>query len=375
MRSCANPELPPIAATTIKMLTCAECDSILHQIRSSDQSQSPIFNDMCVGDDVVPAGAFIIVISEILTSTSKTFKSGKISIDQVHSVLSECISALIQSKNSVFGVICAEYSEPSHNTYTDPRPSLTEAWFLTINSLMLLFHKTDDILLNHKSDVQQLISETLAACVQIILMKRLEKEAPTPGKSVTPLGMSLDGPQSLALVEFIELALGTGQDIFTSLANLFRESKLHYACIGSDVTLSETLVGGAILAATLFRGCSGALPPWAIESVPHVYASLCDACGNVDTFCLVLKAGARLRLQPTPDAVMGCVHPNKKLAGYFFDQLNDKGETAFLEKAHEVSSRKDNGKWRYFKVLLKAVCGKSTTRSYVRYFLGITPFF
>ena len=342
-------------------------------MRSNDQSHSPIFNDLCVGDDVVPAGAFIIVISEILNSTSSAFQSGKISNDQVNSIFRECISTLIQSKNSVFGVICSEYPEPAHNTYVDPRPYLTEAWLLSINSMLSLYSDTDGVVLSdHKLDVHQLVSETLAACVQIILMKRLEKEAPIPGQSITtPLGMSLDGPQSLALVDFVQeaLTLGTGQEVFISLANLFQKSKLNYTSVlgvgidtGADMnaTLSDTYVGGAILAAALFRGCSGALPPWAIESVPNVYASFFDACGgNVDTFCLVLKVGARLRLQPTLDAVIGCVHPNKKLAGYFFDQLHDKGEHTFLEKTHEVISRKDNGKWRYFKVLLKAVCGES----------------
>ena len=40
------------------------------------------------------------------------------------------------------------------------------------------------------------------------------------------------------------------------------------------------VIGGAAVGASLLRGCIGALPPWAIESLPNVFSALFKSVGG-----------------------------------------------------------------------------------------------
>ena len=124
---------------------------------------------------------------------------------------------------------------------------------------------------------------------------------------------------------------------------------------GQTINFNPRIMGGAIVTATLFRGTSGALPPWVIESLPNLYATLFTCCGDIETFCSIIRGGACLRLKETSFAR---IHAGKKLAGFYFDGLSEEGIDDFLIKTQAICLKNDNGKWRNFKVLLKAVCGK-----------------
>ena len=119
--------------------------------------------------------------------------------------------------------------------------------------------------------------------------------------------------------------------------------------------LDTSLIGGALISATLLRGASGGLPPWTIEHIPGILRSMHEACGGMDDFCIALQAGGDLRLK----AAFLDIAPGKKPAGFFFDHMKPKAREDFLQKVREICQKKDSNQWRLLKVLLKANCGKS----------------
>merc|ERR1740124_1331804 len=107
----------------------AECEAV-HCVAAA----SPLFQDSVIGDDTLPAGGWIILCSQVL-QTIRTKQSPE------HVVLQQCqhIShTLYECRDIVFANIMLLTPEPTD--YIDPRPTLTEAWFTTVNTLLALCH-------------------------------------------------------------------------------------------------------------------------------------------------------------------------------------------------------------------------------------------
>jgi hypothetical protein len=313
LRSCANPGFTELCVHAIKALNSAECESVkMHSIVQQQPFVSSVFHPLVVSDEVVPAGAFIIVVRDVIDTIVKEAKG--LSYDNVCHSISICTSVLLQCHESTFAALkscCLE----SHCQWEDPRSTIAEAWFFAMNSLLLAYKKLS---LPDSEQLQQLVGQSIGLCIHLITNTRVERELPKSAR--TDGFMSLDGPQSLAIIEFFELVMtakGIGASVFTLIGSMIREEiKLDYSSI--DRGSNRTLVGGAIISATLFRGISGGLPPWTIEYVPSIFKSMFEACGGADAFCLALEAGCDVRLSPDTSSTYGVISPGKKLAGYFF---------------------------------------------------------
>jgi len=351
LRASANPGLPALSTSSIIALNCAECEAISLQCRAGPLSQSPVFNETIICEDVVAAGAFIVVVRDTLENIRQEIENNSLSKEQADNAIYSCISALIGSKDSVFSVLSSNSSEPQHGCHIDPRPTISEAWFLAMVSLLSICKHMHTLIANK---TKELTYETLALCVHLLLIKPLHTEESTANQDDI-LGMSLDGPQSLAMIEFLNMALATGPDAFNSIYEQYKsQMTLDPTNFGQTINFNPRIMGGAIVTAALFRGTSGALPPWVIESLPNLYATLFTCCGDIETFCSIIRGGACLRLKETSFAR---IHAGKKLAGFYFDRLSEEGIDDFLIKTQAICLKNDNGKWRNFKVLLKAVCG------------------
>jgi len=348
----ANPDFSPLTASSITALNRAECEAIAVQCSAGPQSHSSIFNDSVICDEVVAAGIFIIVIRDALENIHKALRKENSPKEQVDCNISGCVSTLIGSKDSVFSVLSSDNPEPHHGFYTDPRPTVSEAWFLAMISLLSIYDRAQWSILNNQF-AKKLTYETLALCVHLLLLKPLERKESNNNQN-DAFGMSLDGPQSLAMIEFIHMALATGPDIFNSIAEQY-ESRLQidFGNLTQSLQCNPGYMGGSIICAALFRGSSGALPPWVIESVPKLYATLFATCGSGENFCSIIMGGANLKLKHEFASIRG----GRKLAGYFFDTMSANEMQKFLSKTKDICLQEDNKKWRNFKVLLKGVCG------------------
>ncbi len=353
LRSCANPNFTELAVHAMKALNCAECDSVIaHSALKEQHHSSAIFHSLVVSDEVIPAGAFLIairdVIDKIITGTEQWNN------DQIILVIASCTSALWECHQYIFSALkscCAK------TNWEDPRPTIAEAWFFSMNSLIIAYKK---YILPDSEQFQHLVAQSMALCIHLIMSTRVDKEYPVTDR--TDGFMSVDGPQSLALVEFIEQVLtakGIGAPIFTLTGTIFQdEMKVDQESLGGR-QFDTSLIGGALISATIFRGCSGGLPPWAIENIPGLLRSMHEACGgNDDSFCYALQAGGDMRLRVEPGAAFLDIAPGKKPAGWFFDHMKPKARDEFLQKVREICHKKDNNQWRLLKVLLKANCGK-----------------
>jgi len=351
LRASANPGLPALSTISIIALNQAECQATSLQCIAGPLSQSPVFNEAIICDDVVAAGAFIVVVRDTLDNIRQELGKFFLSEEQVDNAISSCIFALIGSKDSIFSVLSSESPEAQHGCHIDPRPTISEAWFLAMVSLFSIYKEINAPI---ESKSKELIYETLALCVHLLLHKRLDKEEFIKDQD-NVLGMSLDGPQSLAMIDFIHMALATGPDAFISICERYKSQAIFDSPnFGQTINFNPGMIGGGIITAALFRGCSGALPPWVIESLPKLFAALFTCCGDTVTFCSMMATGADLRLK---DADFARVRASKKLAGYYFDKMGEEGVSDFLTKVRAICSKNDNSKWRDLKVLLKAVCG------------------
>jgi hypothetical protein len=108
-----------------------------------------------------------------------------------------------------------------------------------------------------------------------------------------------------------------------------------------------------MLAAALYRGSSGAFPPWFVESVPLLFEALFNACADIDAFMAVLKTGAEL----IAHVDIGFVPAGSKLAGYYFNVTKVSTKEEFFNKTAELAKSTEGNRWRRMKVLLKAICG------------------
>ncbi len=134
--------------------------------------------------------------------------------------------------------------------------------------------------------------------------------------------MSLDGPQTLAMMDFMAEAILLGPCI---LAATSRSFTTHFQL---QHTIQSEELGAAIIAAGLLRAASGALPPWAVELTPLLIRSLFTALGNdCDTFIQTLKNSTKIECS------------GNILAGRYFEHVSSVHIDSFLSKTRDACNR------------------------------------
>jgi hypothetical protein len=162
--------------------------------------------------------------------------------------------------------------------------------------------------------------------------------------------MSLDGPQTLALISFLTAFLSQEQALFK---HVLKQAVMDLA-VETKVLLDAELIPFVILGSLLFRGCSGALPPWAIEAMPELYSLFFDVTGkNPELFARVLRAS----METTATKQLGAVAIGQPLAGPLFAAMNTRTKDEFASEALLVLNRTDGGQWRMLKAMVKRLCG------------------
>jgi hypothetical protein len=148
------------------------------------------------------------------------------------------------------------------------------------------------------------------------MMKDLgNKKSPPPEMQ---RGMSLDGPQTLSMMDFMADALLLGPNILAATS----------ASFATHFDLGHTIQGGPVIAAGLLRAASGALPPWAIELTPTIFRSLFTALGsNNDVFIQVLATCTQLNIG------------GETLAGRYFESVSNAHIDSFLSKTREAVNK------------------------------------
>ena len=289
----------------------------------------------------IPAGLLVRCIAEVLQSARK-IPSGR---HVTHTPVS--IQALDAAKVAVLSAITLPCPAPRGGAFIDPRPTLCEAWLQAMIEVAEL--KSENPL------AQSLLIETCVAMVSLLFV-------PSMGRSqierLNDNCMSLDGPHSLALTTFLSSFFRLGH------ANLKAVGQCLLSSIPVDVPALQSICedssfhGVSVIGAALFRACQGALPPWAVESVPEVYSALFEACGNdVEGFGLLMRLSMEVRLSSFHNVEYCGVGPGKLLSGRFFESLSNQARATFISHAMEICATGEMASWKKLKVLIKQVCG------------------
>lgn len=299
-------------------LVNSETEAAINQCNQSPLSVSSIFNDSVVGEEVLSAGVYMVVIRECLIRIATD------SDTDLQTRLSEfrmCLSVLASSSTAVTALLLNNSSEAK--SHRDPRDCIAESWFQSMSALVsvckteLFAHFTS----GSSVGIEDLIGASLNVCVSLVLMKDLgNKHSPPP---TIQRGMSLDGPQTLAMTEFMVDALSP-----STLAATARSFAAHFKLESS--AHNENL-GASIISAGLLRAASGALPPWAVELTPAIFKSLYVALGsNSDVFIEIVSVSTKLESS------------GEVLAGRYFGTVSSSHIKSFLSKTREACNKGKN---------------------------------
>lgn len=273
------------------------------------------------------AGVFIILIRDCLDriTKNKNIETGVNECRKCLSVLQYCAPVVTQ---------LLVHPSPEANSHVDPRPTIAEAWYLALGSLVSICRNHDMVAACLISDgVEKLFEESLSLVMALIFLKDLgtKKDPARPIQN----GLSLDGPHTLAIQSFISESVLLGPSILaeTSILSAIQLNRLSFG--------THQMCGPAILTAALLRSISGALPPWIVEEAPALFRSIYIATGSDgDGFVQILRVSTKL----TASASFGGVRPGELLAGKYLDASNSHIES-FLSQTREVCNQ---GKYQQF---------------------------
>jgi hypothetical protein len=315
-----------IASTIILVCIDKECSLVKVACASPSNALSArMFREDLISCDGVPAGLFIQNILHALTSSGD-------SIDfQLLHLLERC-------KNVVQESILLLAAKSA--SFCDPRETIAESWF-QVSAVV-----ASSLVPPHELKTSLLV-DTLVATFHLLLMSSMAK---TQEERLRDPVMSLDGPQTLALISFLTAFLSQEQALVNHVLKL---AAAHFA-MESTAELNPEVVPFVILSSLLYRGCSGALPPWAIESMPELYSLFFDATGkNPDLFARLLRAS----METTAATQLGAVAMGQPIAGPLFATMNAKTKDEFAVEALLVLNRTDGSQWRMLKAMIKRICG------------------
>jgi hypothetical protein len=341
LRKGASSDLPHVAIEVVEAITRSECEAIHMQCQAGPTSSSSIFHEGVVSDETIPAGLFVRVIGEIIERVGS--KSGNAD------ACKSCLQALHKTRTFVLSTIALPCTDPEK--FSDPRPALAEAFILTMNELVKIEAANPE---STGPTVRELLIETCATSVAFLFHPALGKTRDE--RSSSPL-MSLEGPQTLALLEYLSSCFGLGLGMLQQVAEELRrripidseKANVYSADLGCQNV--------AIIGASLFRAASGGLPPWAVESVPSIYSSLFFALNkDVNAFGQILQLSLEIRLAQSANG-FGSVQPGQLLSGPLFEGVTDTSKQTFLVQAMEQCKKDDISGWKRLKALVKGVSG------------------
>ena len=317
LRASLKEAISDYSANIIGALIKAECEAATAQCNQGPESGSNIFSDGIVGEDMVHAGLYIILIRDCLDRIAKANDHAENFIDESR----RCLSVLKDVAPVVIPLML--HQSPEASAHVDPRPSIAEAWFLTIESLVAVCRSHELAAPLASNGVESFLGESLSVATLIIYLKDLgTKKVPAPA---IQKGMSLDGPQTLAIESFVSASLLLGPNILLAAGQSIK------SVIQVDNATSEDNFG-LILIAGLLRGVSGAQPPWAVEETPTLFQSIYVALGNdCDQFVQTLSASTKV----TASLPFGGVRAGELLAGRFLNVSNRHIES-LLSKSKEL---------------------------------------
>ena len=312
--SCQDRMTNPFGDALSALLNAEICAALL-QCNQGPLSGSNIFIDHVIGEEMLNAGAYLIVVRESLCRIASTFDP---SLENRMIGFQQCLIILSNSVSSITQLLLSQ--SPEATLHTDPRPTIAEAWFQTIASLISVCN-TDKFKHCDTSDsIEEIIGASLFICVALILTKDLGNKVSPPPE--IQRGMSLDGPQTLAMMEFMSDAILLGPGILVSTSRIFA-SQFKFEQYAQDANL-----GGSIVAAGLLRAASGALPPWAVELTPIIFRSLFEAFGgDCDNFIRSLELSTKLESS------------GEVFAGRYFENVSSVHISSFLSKTREACTK------------------------------------
>ena len=321
-------------------LIAAECQAVsrfFSTIVAGGQQCSAIFDDSVISPDGVPAGVFIMSV-------------GKQFVDRPadpHILLPQCVLVLCHVSSSVIDAILLPMPCSTDGSICDPRCSIAEAWF---TSLAAMAKSPVAHLRSDHANQNRLLTETVVAAVVLMFSPKLGKE--DSRSNVGHGGMSLDGPQSLAMMDFLSAFLALGSE---SLGLAVEELARRFPI---DV-IGCCSPGLVVLLTALFRAVQGSLPPWIVESIPVVFSNLfcCGLNKNFAVFADALRASMVFRIPSSSPAPLRGVEPGQLLSGYAFDALQDESKENFVQQVLDLAKTDTHASWKRLKHCVKAACG------------------
>ena len=189
-----------------------------------------------------------------------------------------------------------------------------------------------------------LLTDSCVAAILMILSQQQERDVMKENKSF----ISMDAPHTLIIIEFLQLALPVPKLLDQVGCQLRNKIDIYCDSQQSRKDLGEMwLFGGTMMTASFIRGCSWALPPWAIEATPELFSSLYVSTGSSpDHFVSILRSTLSLKLTN-----------GENLAGKHFGNLSEDFIDKFLTQAHTSATRNDAEGWRRFKGAEKSMWG------------------
>lgn len=320
----------------------AECEAAAAQCKQGSESGSNLFVETIIGEEMIHSGAYVMLIGEYLNRISS---SRDITLEQQVDSCRRCVHVLKHSSNSIASIL--SHDSPEATAHVDPRPTIAEAWFLTMKTLASVCRHNEHIAssLADEGLLQSLFGDSLCLVVFYIFMKDIGgKKRPAPDLQK---GFSPDGAQTLAMCEFISECFLLGPSNLAAAAGCISTS-FQLNCTVNEVTAE--VLGAATISAALLRAISGATPPWIVEDTPILFHSIFTALGsNLDVFIKTLDVATKLETLVD----VGALKAGEKLSGRYLDTSSSHIES-FLAKTKETCSKND---WKKLKVVLKSATG------------------
>lgn len=299
-------------------------------------SGSSLFNDHVVGENMAHAGLYIILIRDCLNRIANN--KGRLETNLIE--CQRCLKCLQLCAPLVKQLLL--HPSPESSNHVDPRPTIAEAWYLTSCSLVSICRSHDMFAACLIDDgVDKFFGESLALLMALIFLKDLGTKK-DPRRSIQ-LGVSFDGPHTLAIQSFIS-------DSVLLAPSILSDSSVLLIIPLDQLNDTHFISGSAILIAALLRSFSGALPPWTVEEAPELIQSLYIATGSdANAFAQILRVSARLKASTS----FGGVRSGELLGGKYLD-ASDSHIESFVSQSKEVCIK---GNWQKMKVIFKATCG------------------
>jgi len=328
--------IPGALIESLENINAAECEAINRQCQAGPASLSSLFNDELVSGEMVPPGLFVRIVQDfIVQCDSKNTE-----------MVFNCITILQNAKTALISTLFLLCPDPDQ--FTDPRPTMGEAWLLALSTLAQV---AKNMHLGNEHGIKGLLIDTCAAVVSMLFYPVLSKTRDVRAKC--PF-MSMEGPHTLAISDFLANYFLLGPAMLEGVSHQLLQRVPIDTSKASAYSSEPKIQGVAILGAALFRAAAGGLPPWFVESVPEVYSALFFALNNDSVaFGNILQLAMELR----STAVAGRVLPGHNLAGPVFETSTARHKQEFLNEAVELSRQNNHGAWKRIKVILKKVSG------------------